>query len=352
MLGLVTTETKVMTRYGEEAWVGVQVSPDIAGHEWCSRNPTFVAESIDAIARPFTEAAERSVPLSKTGDGQSGLRTERVTLEFEVERGSPPSEWPWSYILSRSDALKMRPGESVRVVDETHFDDLAQVAMERDAAIRERDALRASAITQSLTADRFAAAVSEADTLRARVDELEAERDNRATIDEVAHQRDTLQSRVNRLEKTLAGEKVNVAELEADVIGLRGDVKAAEREAERLSEQLESVACRAATAETALEARNVTAGEGSCAAQAASGGGDQPRAWLTEDEREIIAGIADDDEYTEEGQNIAKGLLARSSPPEVVLESWREAAGEVVSLEDVRAVLSAIGVAVKEVPRD
>jgi hypothetical protein len=33
--------------------------------------------------------------------------------------------------------------ESVRVVEEAHFDDLAQVAMERDAAIRERDTLQA-----------------------------------------------------------------------------------------------------------------------------------------------------------------------------------------------------------------
>ena len=49
MLGLVTSETKAMTRYGQEAWIGVQLSPDKAGDEWCSRNPTFVAESIDAM---------------------------------------------------------------------------------------------------------------------------------------------------------------------------------------------------------------------------------------------------------------------------------------------------------------
>jgi hypothetical protein len=72
----------------------------------------------EAIASPFANTAERSSTVSKTGEGQSGRRTERVTLQFEVERGSPPSEWPWSYILSRSDALKMRPGESVRVVEE------------------------------------------------------------------------------------------------------------------------------------------------------------------------------------------------------------------------------------------
>jgi hypothetical protein len=114
-----------------------------------------------AIARPFAGAAERSSTVSKTGDGQSRMRTERVTLELT---GAPG----WRVHVQGIDV------ESVRVVQETHCDDLAQVAMERDAAIRERDALRASVITQSLTADRFAAAVSEADTLRARVDELEA----------------------------------------------------------------------------------------------------------------------------------------------------------------------------------
>ncbi|MEI8369780.1 MAG: hypothetical protein WCJ31_15200 [Planctomycetia bacterium] len=50
----------------------------------------------------------------------------------------------------------------------------AKAVMERNAASRERDALRAARITQSLTADRFASAVQEADSLRARVAELEA----------------------------------------------------------------------------------------------------------------------------------------------------------------------------------
>jgi len=114
----------------------------------------------EAIAAPFAEAAKRSAPVSETGEGQSGLRTERVTLEVT---GAPG----WRVHVTGIDV------ESVRVVEETHFDDLAQVAMERDAAIRERDAPRAARITQALTADRFASAVAEADTLRARVAELE-----------------------------------------------------------------------------------------------------------------------------------------------------------------------------------
>jgi len=97
----------------------------------------------EAIAAPFADAAERSSTVSKTGDGQSGLRTERVTLEITQFKNSgykSPSEWDWEFFLKGE---SLTDGESVRVVDETHFDDLAQVAMERDAAIRERDALQA-----------------------------------------------------------------------------------------------------------------------------------------------------------------------------------------------------------------
>jgi hypothetical protein len=78
---------------------------------------------------------------------------------------------------------------------------------------------------------------------------------------------------------------------------------------------------------------------------AASGGGEQPRGWLTSEEKAAIR-WAMSEGFDEE---VLCGLLSRSSPPEVVLESWREAAGEVVSLDDVRAALAAIGVAVKEV---
>jgi hypothetical protein len=90
----------------------------------------------EAIARPFAEAAERSPAVNETGEGQSGLRTERVTLEVTHNCMFPLAEW----LLEMVEGVTSDPGESVRVVDETHFDDLAQVAMERDAA-RARDAV-------------------------------------------------------------------------------------------------------------------------------------------------------------------------------------------------------------------
>ena len=112
-------------------------------------------------------------PVEPGGGGNvtGGLRTERVTLEITHQHLSHASAMDWPYMVAN---YFHRNGESVRVVDEAHFDDLAQVAMERDAAIRERDRLRAERITQALTADRFASAVSEADRLRARVAELES----------------------------------------------------------------------------------------------------------------------------------------------------------------------------------
>jgi hypothetical protein len=107
-----------------------------------------------------------------------------------------------------------------------------------------------------------------------------------------------------------------------------------------------------------LEARNVTAGEGSRAAQAASGGGEQPRGWLSEDERACLEKMRDELKRlllamslkTVIGQNTERdfiaieSILARSSPPEVVLSF-----SAYLVRENVIAALKAAGVAVKEV---
>jgi hypothetical protein len=302
----------------------------------------------EAQAAPFAVAAERSVPVSKTGEGQSGLRTERVTLEITHKSPTSAAEFlPRRLWWDRS-------GESVRVVEEAPSDADAEVL---------RRALVKSEI-QRLKAE------SEAERLRK---ELQAASGNRPETPEGSTQA-----------ASGGGEQ------------LREQVAAIVHEAMRFYRVAETATWQGGNSLAEDRARQA-ATEIAALFQAASGGGEgepvawgvrmksgtfkgflfpsreqankcaelitddvvaffeeppQPRGWLTEEEREIIAGIADDDEYTEEGQNIAKALLARSSPPEVVLESWREAAGEVVSLDDVRAALAAAGVAVKEVGRE
>ena len=99
----------------------------------------------EAIARPFADAAERSVPVSKTGEGQSGLRTERITLEVTHGESFGVSHWSWVTIL------RIKSGESVRVVEEPSSDldsevlrrALALSQIKRLKAEAERDALRA-----------------------------------------------------------------------------------------------------------------------------------------------------------------------------------------------------------------
>jgi hypothetical protein len=380
----------------------------------------------EAIARPFADAAERSPTVSKTGEPQSGMRTERVTLEVtQLNDGGykPASEWNWDFCFRGESPTD---GESVRVVD-THAEAVAEsvawegardayrgrilrLTEERDAAIRERDAyqeeyykLRAARITQSLTADRFAAAVSEADTLRARVAELEAdvndcniilgnrwrdavsvvtgkaapaassggeqsnqpladggrprgERAESATADSSPSlSLDTPGAPADGADPTASGggegEPVAISPAERD--GLQVIVDGVVRHGNGFVVVPGSDSLRAV--ESVL-ARHTTAPP-------------QPRGWLTQEERALVqswerhytqgAHYAQSPSHTndiaaEMGKlaEVCRAFLARSSPPEVVLESWREAAGEVVSLDDVRAALAAIGVVVKEVGRE
>jgi hypothetical protein len=80
---------------------------------------------------------ERRPVDAKGGVNVTGLRTELVTLEVTHNNPWDINHWAWDYIL------RLGKRESVRVVEEVHFDDLANMSLERDAAIRERDAARA-----------------------------------------------------------------------------------------------------------------------------------------------------------------------------------------------------------------
>jgi hypothetical protein len=86
--------------------------------------------------------------------------------------------------------------------------------------------------------------------------------------------------------------------------------------------------------------------------EAASGGGEQPRGWLTGEEREAVQWAADaayDKQHPAE--DTLRNLLARSTPPEVVLPNVYDHIGlrPVYLRADVIEALAAAGVEVKEV---
>lgn len=269
---------------------------------------------------PKSVSASSAVEHENKGDG---MATERVTLEI-----TSAHDKRLAHCIVESIGDCLLHGESVRVVEEPvgSVDDRAyadrmgcdeerdfanRILAERDAAIRERDEARKSWLRSEESGTRLLAernaALDAADVLRKRVAELEAASGGGE------------------------GEPVAYFVKWADKDWAVQDQTFRTRE--RAQDYINDEKSEDETPQIVPLYRSPP----------------QPRGWLTNEERELIAGITDDDEYTEEGQNIAKGLLARSTPPEVVLESWREAAGEVVSLDDVRAALAAIGVAVKEV---
>jgi hypothetical protein len=128
----------------------------------------------EAIARPFADAAERSSTVSETGEGQSGMRTERVVLEVTHFGPESAASWEWKYHIRPRHIF-----ESVRVVElsERHAEFVSSATWqaetaerERDAAIRERDAAKARLADYENDDD----LVRERSQLKARVAELEA----------------------------------------------------------------------------------------------------------------------------------------------------------------------------------
>jgi hypothetical protein len=243
----------------------------------------------------------------------------------------------------------------VRVVDEELSDAwaqrLARLTYQRDAAIRERDALRASAITQSLTADRFASAVAEADKLRARVAELEA---GTSTAGEGSCDAQAA-SGGNPPETPECS--AHAASVVPSVVREMTDILRSDADAD------EKHAAMATLVEAVCPGWALT--------QAASGGGDhfadaskmveQPRGWLKEEEREAVDAARDyfdDDDHGDSEcvfiARVLKQLLARSSPPEVVKPFVDPALARIVYGRDSEwlEALAAAGVPWKEVGRE
>lgn len=146
-----------------------------------------IRERDEAIAEPFVEPAKCSPAVSETGETQSGLRTERVTLE--VTHSVPVASWDWTNILET-----YRPGESVRVVDDQReaqrgiIDTLTRL---NDAAIRERDESKQRADRDAVKCIALADKVI---GLKARVASLESQ------LESVACRAATAENRVAELE--------------------------------------------------------------------------------------------------------------------------------------------------------
>ena len=144
-------------------------------------------------------------PVEPGGGGNvTGVRTERVTLEVTHGESFGVSHWSWVTIL------RLQSGESVRVVEDGDSwraacesariasGTIADITAERDAAIRERNEFKAR--VDYLERDRKHWCVtsgfheSQANALRARVAELESQ------LESVACRAATAENRVAELE--------------------------------------------------------------------------------------------------------------------------------------------------------
>lgn len=292
----------------------------------------------ETIARPFADAAERSSTVSKTGEGQSGLRTERVTLEVT---GAPG----WRVHVNGIDV------ESVRVVDEPHFDDLAQVAMERDAAIREREEARQVAQTfESLCLGEQA----RNKVLQARVSELEAASGGGVIRDMT----DILRSNTADADEKHAALSTLVEAVCPGWVMTQAASGGGEGEPVAWGVRMKSGTFKGflfPSREQANKCAELITDEVVAFFEAPP----QPRGWLTGEEREALDAARDyfdDDDHGDSEcvfiARVLKQLIARSSPPEVVLPALfsRSNLGDrLLAEQQVRQALAAAGVAVKEV---
>jgi hypothetical protein len=327
---------------------------------------------------PKSVSATSAVDHGNKGDGMAtdGLRTERVVLEVTHDSHLSLRDWP---------SLRTFFGESVRVVD-THAEAVAEsvawegardayrerilrLTAERDAAIRERDELRRALIVENHDALRIKAerdaAIRERDTLKARLkDSQNCSGKFWSQILVVASERDVLKARVAELEAATGGncssqpygsqaasgggegEPVALSISPAERDGLQVIVDGVIRHGNGVVVIPGSDSLRAVES---LLARHTTAPP-------------QPRGWLRKEEREAVEFLASLDappciDAARKAARIGKALLARSSPPEVVLPPFKgevtggpwAVAGYNSAIEVCREALAAAGVAVKEV---
>jgi hypothetical protein len=410
-------------------------------HAWC-RDPSRderVRAAEDGRTGPLTtleECIERQKQTARPcggtdpapsrgerGAADTGMRTERITLEVTHNAALSAREWRmWRTIFDP------RYGESVRVVSDEEREaalpdvsdqDGDRVAIdwqgltkvlqaERDAANRERDAAVAESerrlrLCETMKRDgdsaRFHAAVAQA-----RVAELEEARKRFDTALEEARDASGINDFI--VQRDEAFDERDAAIRERDELRkswLRSEESGTRLLAQRNAalDAADGLRKRVAELEQSIMLCSGSCGFAGRSTQAASGGGEgepvafgvrmksgtfkgflfpsrekaskcaelitdevvaffqeppQPRGWLTGEEREALEWWGGKDCPVSHGQVNAwrgaiRNLLARSSPPEVVLPcSWKTIQGELVCLHrEVIEALAAAGVEVKEV---
>jgi hypothetical protein len=280
---------------------------------WCKR-----CDGTGLCMIPKSVSASSPVEQENKGDGMAanGLRTERVVIEVT---GAPG----WKVNVTGVDV------ESVRVVDEPLSDAWAQrlnrLTAERDAAIREREELKA----------RLSRVLKSSDSMWSQILVVGAERDK-------------LRARVAELEAASGG-----GEGEGTFFGAGGPFNFQYAEDSFFPPNVHGFLRQCVKIKDAPP---------------------QPRGWLTEEERALVqswerhytqgAHYAQSPSHTndiaaEMGKlaEVCRSLLARSSPPEVVLpenpyhpSGLREGFEHAIRI--VRNELVNAGVAVREVTHD
>lgn len=296
------------------------------------------------------------------------IRIDRVTLEITIDDNQLPAGWPWDQILRP--LLLQHKGESVRVVSDQKKAPTTRPAETESVWPGESsDELRDCLADARRVADEAIATGSR--YLRER-DAASGERDNekqRADRDSVkcsalADKVISLKARVAELEQAImhcsgscgfAGRSTQAASgggegAVADAWGVMSSANPPHRVGLHWDQELAERWARAKQSEYTTQLVVVPLYRSP----------PQPRGWLTGEEREMLAWVSNLDlpaylPSAQEAAKVAKSLLARSSPPEVVLPElpftpdsthamgWWEAIGK------VKRALAAAGVKVKEV---
>ena len=293
------------------------------------------------------------------GGTQSGLRTERVTLEVTTSSGFSLDQWGWEHILRSQRGIDKRL-QSVRVVPHSEADaEVERLRESRDGALGDFYEEWKRSMRYREERD---AALARVENLRIRVAETDNHREGyRQMCENALSERDALKARVAELE----------AATQSGCVQER-NAKTLQDDAERNGSASASETGQHADAEPVAWAATMDNGSiadaGTSRAEMAQISGmmggtvvplfrapPPPRGWLTEEERSLIAHELQGYRLNEAVGEFAKrakilsGLLSRNSPPRVRLPDavcWPESDVPYYRHRDILAALAAAGVEV------